>query len=136
VAPVRALTDAEVESIISIVSSSVEGLDRADVTVADASGMVLHAAGEESTGAGMVSRALRQSRQFEQLLANDLTSLLTTVLGPGRASVVVHAQLDFDQRTREGETFSREEAPTIREQTMAEGFTGTGAARGGAPGGC
>ncbi|HLV91440.1 MAG TPA: flagellar basal-body MS-ring/collar protein FliF, partial [Acidimicrobiia bacterium] len=134
VAPVRSLTDAEVESIISIVSSSVEGLDRADVTVADASGMVLHAAGEESTGAGMVSRTLRQSRQFEQLLANDLTSLLTTVLGPGRASVVVRAHLDFDLRTRESETFGREEAPTIREQTMDEEFTGTGAAPGGALG--
>ena len=134
VAPVRSLTDAEVESIISIVSSSVEGLDRADVTVADASGMVLHAAGEESTGAGMVSRTLRQSRQFEQLLANYLTSLLTTVLGPGRASVVVRAHLDFDLRTRESETFGREEAPTIREQTMDEEFTGTGAAPGGALG--
>lgn len=101
VAPVRPLTDAEVESIISLVSSSVEGLEASNVTVADASGTVLHAAGEDSTGAGMGSRALRQTREFETLLAQDLSSLLTTVLGPGRASVVVRAQLDFDQRMSE-----------------------------------
>ena len=134
VAPVRPLSDAEVESIISLVSSSVEGLEPSNVTVADAAGTVLHAAGEDATGAGMGSRTLRQTREFEQLLAQDLTSLLTTVLGPGRASVVVRAQLDFDQRTSESETFSKEEPPTLKEQTLEEEFTGAGAAPGGALG--
>lgn len=134
VAPVRPLTDAEVESIISLVSSSVEGLEASNVTVADASGTVLHAAGEDSTGAGMGSRALRQTREFETLLAQDLSSLLTTVLGPGRASVVVRAQLDFDQRMSESETFGKEEPLALKEQTMEEEFTGAGAAPGGALG--
>jgi flagellar M-ring protein FliF len=60
--------------------------------------------------------------------------MLANVLGPGRASVVVRAQLDFDERATEAETYSPESATPVRQQTVEETFTGEGAAPAGSVG--
>lgn len=133
VRPVRDLTDGEVEAMVFLVASSVDGLDPAQVTVADVSGEVLHAAGEESTVTGMSGRSLRQTRDFEHALTTDLQTLLSSVLGPGRSAVVVRADLDFDQRSLERETFG-EDTQTLSEQTVEEEYSGTGIAPGAALG--
>ncbi len=49
---------------------------------------------------------------------------------PG-ASVVVRAQLDFDERSTESETYDPESAVATREQTIEEAYTGTGGIPGG-----
>lgn len=133
VVPERSVGQSEIDSIVFLVSSSVEGLEADNVTVANSDGTTLHAAGEESLAAGIGNRNLRQTREFESMLASDLSGLLTTVLGPGRASTVVRAQLDFDQRSLESETFD-DDGVTLREQSTEEEFTGDGAAPGGALG--
>lgn len=133
VVPEGSVDQTEIDSIVFLVSSSVEGLEADNVTVANSDGTTLHAAGEETLAAGIGNRNLRQTREFESMLSNDLSGLLSTVLGPGRASTVVRAQLDFDQRSLESETFA-EDGITLREQTTEEEFTGNGAAPGGALG--
>lgn len=129
VRPVRGLSDGEVEAMVFLVSSSVDGLEPGQVTVADVSGEVLHAAGEESTVTGMSSRSLRQTRDFENALTSDLQTLLSSVLGPGRSALVVRADLDFDQRSLERETFGQD-TQTLSEQTVEEEYSGTGVAPG------
>lgn len=133
VAPSRTLGQGEIESIVFLVSSSVEGLEAENVTVADSAGATLQAAGEDGLVAGIGNRNLRQTREFESALTQDLGGLLSTVLGPGRASAVVRAQLNFDERSVESETFDTEPVP-LREQTVEEEFAGQGAAPGGALG--
>lgn len=133
VVPAKSLSAGDIDSIVFLVSSSVEGLEVDNVTVADSNGATLHAAGEEALTAGIGNRNLRQTREFESMLSQDLGGLLSTVLGPGRASAVVRAQLDFDQRSTENETFE-DEGVVLREQTSEEEFTGQGAAPGGALG--
>jgi flagellar M-ring protein FliF len=59
-------------------------------------------------------------------MAADITSMLTSVLGPLRSSVVVRADLDFDERSTETETFNKDSSTPLKEQTRAETFSGAG----------
>ncbi len=127
----RPLGDLEVEAVTFVVSSAVEGLEPANVTVADVKGHVLHAAGEATSGSGSSNRNIRATRDLEAALAADVRNLLSAVVGPDAAWVVVRADLDFDEESIETETFDPETAVALREQTVNEQFDGTASAPGG-----
>jgi len=126
VRPVRPLGAEEVETITDLVAAAVEGLTVENVTVADVSGTVLHAAGDQAGAAALTSRNLRMTREYETALAGDVESLLGSVLGPGRSSVVVRATLDFDQVSSEQETYDPKSATPLKESVTTESFSGTG----------
>ena len=112
-APGTSLSGEQVQAVTHLVSSSIENMDAADVTVADSTGAVLSAAGEGvSSAAGDVQ--LQQEQEFEARLAANALQILDRVAGPGNAVVSVRADLDFSQR-----------------DSVTESYTGTGAAVGG-----
>ncbi len=123
----RTLDEAEVEAITFLVSSSVEGLDASNITVADASGAVLHAPGDAAGSTVLTSRQQRQTREFEQALSEDLSSLLTRVTGGTPASVVVRASMNYDESETQTETFAPDSQVALKEQTSQEDYEGTGA---------
>ncbi len=123
--PSGAIEESDVEAVTFMVSSSVEGLEPAQVTVASTDGTVLHAAGED-TGAGMGNAQLRMTKEFEESLAGDITAMLSSVMGPNRASVVVRAELDFDERSTESEIYDPESQIAVKEQTIDETYNGAG----------
>ncbi len=125
--PNGSLADSDIEAIVMLVASSVEGLEPSQVTVASTDGVVLHAAGEDGATA-LGNRQLRLTSDFETALSADINEMLASVLGAGRASVVVRAELDFDERSTESETYSPESATALRSQVIEETFTGAGAA--------
>lgn len=125
--PTSTVSQSDVDAITYLVSSSVEGLEPDQVTVATTDGEVLHAAGAEGT-TGVGNSRLRMTREFETTVANDVQAMLSDVLGPGRSSVVVRAVLDFDERSVESETYTPESATPLREQLIDETMTGAGAA--------
>ncbi len=122
----RDLTQSEVETITYVISSAVEGLEPGNVTVADVSGQVLSAAGEDASAGAVGSKQLRMTREYEAALAGDVNNLLASIVGPNRASVVVRAVLDFDQHTTESEQYDKESATTLKEQVIDETYSGTG----------
>lgn len=132
--PNRPLTEGEVETVSFLVSSAVEGLDVANLTIADTEGVVLHAPGEAGGASVATNRNLRQTREFEQALAGDVQTLLERVAPGGPASVVVRASLNFDETQTDSETFADEGAVALKEQTTTEDFQGTGAPPGGTVG--
>src|SRR5690606_35818325 len=73
------------------------------------------------------NRQLRMTADFESGLGGRINEMLESVLGPGRASVVVRAELDFDERSTESETYTPESATPLRQQTVDETFVGAGA---------
>jgi flagellar M-ring protein FliF len=127
----RQLTALEVESITFVVASSVEGLEPTYVTVADASGAVLQAAGDVAAGGTITNRNLRMTRDFEAVLAADVERLLDSAIGTDMATVVVRADLDFDELATESETFDPESAVVIKAQRIDETFSGSGSPPGG-----
>jgi flagellar M-ring protein FliF len=124
----RTLNESEVEAITFLVSSSVEGLDATHITVADARGTVLHAPGDGVGSSAVTNRNLRQTREYEEALAADLSVLLTRVTDGVPASVVVRAAMNYDEAETQTETFAPESQVALREQTNDEEYEGTGPA--------
>lgn len=119
----RELRADEVETVAFLTASAVEGLGPDQVTIAGAGGQVLHAPGDAAGPAGTTNRNLRQTREFEQSLAGDVTRLLSAS-GAGDASVVVRATLNYDQVETEAERFDPENQVVTREQTQNEEYEG------------
>ena len=125
------LGELQVETITFLVASSVEGLESKDVTVADTDGNVLHAAGQIAESSAVSNRNLRMTGDYEAALAADVRRLLDTVVEPGSASVVVRAELNFDEQSTESETYDPDSSVALREQTIDETYSGTGTPPGG-----
>lgn len=126
------LTSGQVQSIVHLVSSSVEGLAADQVTVADDKGTMLAAAGEEGTSAAANDARSQQTRDFEQNLARSVQQLLEPVTGSGGAVVRVRADLDFDQRSTHIERYEPvADLPPAAETTSRETYTGVSAPVGG-----
>lgn len=121
----------QVETITFLVASSVEGLESQDVTVADIDGNVLHAAGQIAATGAVSNRNLRMTNDYESALATDVRRLLDTVVEPGTASVVVRAELNFNEESTETESYDPESAVPLREQTISESYSGAGTPPGG-----
>ena len=93
----RALDSGQVEAIMHLVSSSVPGMARSDVTVVDQAGRLLSNNDEDST-ARLNDRQLRHRVEVEGLLRRRIEALLTPVVGVGNLSVEVTAVMDFTRR--------------------------------------
>lgn len=96
----------QVQSIVNLVASSVDKLDPDDVTVADSTGRMLSAAGQGTLDGIGTDLNMRQAVAFEEQVRNELTSMLTSVVGPNNAVVRVSAELDFDEAEVTRETYS------------------------------
>lgn len=111
----NAVAPSQVQAIVNLVASSVEGLSADQVTVTDDAGRLL-AGGDADGLAGMESdNQIRMRESFESDVERELERLLVAVVGPGRAVVNVSADLDFDMVVRTEESFS--------ESTNADGET-------------
>ena len=130
--PGTTLTSGQVQAVVHLVSSSVEGLDATQVTVADDQGTVLNAPGEEGVNAAVGDARTAQTLAFEQKLSSSVQDMLTQLVGPGMAVVRIKADLDFDQRETMTETYQDPTAaPKTSESTTTETYTGTGSSTGG-----
>jgi flagellar M-ring protein FliF len=130
----RQLTESEVEAVTFLVSSSVEQLAPGQITVADAEGNVLHAPGDVGGSSVATNRNMRQTHEFEQQLAGDISRLLEQAAGGTPASVVVRATLNYDESERREERYNGDSQVALKEQTAEERFEGAGVAPGGAVG--
>lgn len=132
--PARPLSPGEVEAIVVLISGGVDGLDAADVTVADTAGNVLNLPDATSGAFGEANRNLAATRAFEAALAGKALGQLEALVGPGRASVTVNAVLDFDEATTETEAYDGDSQVSLREQVSTETYRGEGTPPGGAGG--
>lgn len=127
----RQLGPDEVDAVTFVTASAVEGLEVDQITVADASGSVLHASGEMGGSAVTTNRNLRQTQEYERALAAEVAALLEVATGGSPASVVVRASMNYDEEETERETFDPDTQVTLREQTSVETYEGTGMLPGG-----
>jgi flagellar M-ring protein FliF len=87
----------QVEAVVNLVSSSVEGMTPDRVSVTDEAGRLLAAPGGSGGITGIEGDAqLRARIDYENEIEADLSQLLDTLVGPGMATVNVTADLDFD----------------------------------------
>lgn len=95
-APGRMLEASQVEAIVNLVSTSVPGMARGDVTVVDQMGRLL-SRGSDDPAAVVSDRQLQHRLEVEQLYRERIEALLTPIAGPGNLSVQVTVDMDFTQ---------------------------------------
>ncbi|MCL1981022.1 MAG: flagellar M-ring protein FliF [Proteobacteria bacterium] len=123
-APGKRLNETQIEGIVHLVSSSIEGLDPQRVTIIDQNGNVLSRLGEKGLIGGISPDMLEFQMQVEQRLEDRAQTLLDKSLGARNAMVRVSATLDFAKTEKTEETFDPEE-PVIRSEQLNEEKSGS-----------
>ena len=132
--PGQNLDAGQVQAVVHLVASSVEGLDPKQVTVSDSTGQVLSAAGEDAATLG--STRAQQVEDFEQRMNRSVTSVLDRVVGAGNSAVQVTANLNFDETTTQTTRyFTDPESLPLSDTTLTETYTAPGGGAGAAAGG-
>ncbi|MCV2489491.1 flagellar basal-body MS-ring/collar protein FliF [Geodermatophilus sp. YIM 151500] len=125
------LSGEQIQAVTNLVSSSIQDMDPDQVTVADATGQVLSAAGSGVTAAAGDARS-QVERDYETRLRENAQQILDRLVGPGRAVVSVRADVDLDERETTSETYNYDGGtPPISESTTTESYAGDGAVVGG-----
>lgn len=131
--PAASISQKQVQGIVFLVSSSVEGLKAENVSVIDASGNVLHK-GNEEEGAALASNQFELKTNFEKETERRVRDMLERVLGMGTAVVRVSAEFDFDRLEQTSEVFNPDTAVIRSESHSTETSTGAVAGPSGIPG--
>lgn len=114
----------KVQAIVNLVASSVDGLDPANVTVADSTGKVLSTdSGSGGAGTGTQAQAVAD---FQARKTQQIQTMLDRVVGAGNSTVQVSADLDFDKAVRESTTYrGNRKTPALSESTSTETYNGS-----------
>ncbi|MEU4239300.1 flagellar basal-body MS-ring/collar protein FliF [Actinoplanes sp. NPDC026619] len=126
------LSSQQVQAIVHLVASSVEGLDPTEVTVAGADGKILSTGGGAAVGTGGDSGNESQTVAFQNRMNSSLQNMLDSVVGPGHAVVTTTAQLDFDQTSTSSKSYNADPSlPALSESNNREAYNGAGNCAGG-----
>jgi flagellar M-ring protein FliF len=116
----------QVQAIVNLVASSVDGLDPKNVTVADSTGKVLTTSNGDSGTSATGQTQMVNSVQDEY--RTKLQAMLDRVVGPGNSTVQVTADLDFDDTTTTTTDYTADPSlPALSESSSSETYSGAGA---------
>jgi flagellar M-ring protein FliF len=115
-----ALEASQVRAIRHLVASAVNGLKPQRVSVVDEAGNLL--ADGAATGPDTAIGGAGQERQasFERRLKDQIESIVSSVVGPGRARVQLSAEFDFNRITETFDKFDPEGRVLRSSQTREE----------------
>ncbi len=133
--PGTTLDGQQVQAVIHLVASSIDGLAPEMVTVADSTGRVLSS--PDGSGGADGSTRDQQTQAVQSELHDRLQSMLDRVVGPGNSTVQVTASLDFDKSVTETTDYqANPDMPPMSSSTSKEVYQGpgSGAAAGGVVG--
>jgi flagellar M-ring protein FliF len=110
----------ETRAIQHLVSSAVEGLKPGRVSIVDETGRLL-ASGSGQDDAGMGGAQLDERKErMEARLKDQVTEILASIVGPGRARVQLSAALDYNRVTQTSDTFDPDGQVVRSTQTRSE----------------
>ncbi|WP_232681198.1 flagellar basal-body MS-ring/collar protein FliF [Nocardioides sp. R-C-SC26] len=116
------ISPSQVQAIVHLVASSIEGLSPDDVTVTDSAGTLLTANGAQ----GDATARGDERAAIERELQAKIQSQLDRIVGPGNSTVQTNVVLNFDKRSRQEVDYTPDERPSSS-TTSTENYTGTGA---------
>jgi len=132
--PGQELERGEVQAIVHLVASSVEGLDTDHVTVVDHRGRMLAPQGDGAPGPTAPAGAHAHQARLEAQLSERVEGMLARTVGPGRVIAKVRADLDWTQTETTEERFDPEGQVARSEQITTEESREGGDEAGGIPG--
>lgn len=128
VKPGVTLDDSQVQAVVHLVASSIDGLDPAKVTVADQAGHLLSSPTDAGGGGLAAATRDKQTTAFETAQTQRIQSILDRVVGPGNGTVQVSATLNYDQATQSSTTYKKADPNGLSTSstTTSEDYTGAG----------
>jgi flagellar M-ring protein FliF len=123
-----ALEAQQVRAIRHLVASAVNGLKPQRVSIVDEAGRLL-ADGAEGANGNISDGADERKVAYEKRLREQVESIVSSVVGPGRARVQLSADFDFNRITQTSDRFDPEgrvvrSSQTREETSAAEGREG------------
>lgn len=112
------LTRKNINAIVNLVASSVEGLQPGKVTLLDTKGKLLSKEEEEDPFSISSSKQYEIKKSVETYLAKKAQSILDNVIGYGNGIVEVNADLNFNQVQKTIESYNPDSQVAISEQTV------------------
>ena len=129
----RSLSDTQVQSIVNLVASSVPGMKPESVTIVDQLGALLSKPGGAG-GASDGDKRLEVQRQTEDKVRQQLTQLLTPLVGAGNFTAEVQADINLDETQATRESYDKQGALRAETGNWVGNQAGAAAAPGGIPG--
>jgi len=114
----RTLPMEAVDSIRSLVSNAVEGMNPNDVAVVDNRGNVLSAALKDDGNVGMTSSQIKFRKGLEDYYTQKVETMLSRVVGQENVVVRVSVGLNLDMQTSVQEQFDPENQVVRKENTQ------------------
>ncbi len=107
-----------VNAIVNLVASSVDGLNKNNITLLDTNGRLLSQQSDENEFGVSTSKQYEIKQQIESYLVKKTQKVLDNILGYGNAIVQINAELNFDQVEKTIEDFDPERQVAVSEQTI------------------
>jgi flagellar M-ring protein FliF len=126
------LDSSAVRGIANLVASSVPSLQLGKVTITDGTGQLLWPTSGQDAAGGATSKQAAEN-QYDAQMAAAATGLLAQTLGPGKAQVVVNADINANQATQDSLVYGKKGVP-LTQQTQTETLKGGGGTAGGTTG--
>ncbi|MFQ5559131.1 MAG: flagellar basal-body MS-ring/collar protein FliF [Nitrospinota bacterium] len=120
----KKLDQNQVQGVVHLIASGVEGLDPSDITVVDIHGNILSGGGDSGEVSRLTASQLQYKQSYEKNMKKRVESMIENVVGQGRAIVRVTADLNFLQEERIEESFDPDSQVARSEQTTKEETTG------------
>lgn len=109
----RTLADNQVQAIVHLVASSVSDLSPEAISVVDQNGHLLSSLGGVE---GETDRQIGVQSRIEERYRQSVIALLTPIVGAGKFSTEVHAEVNFDERQATRESYPQDGARVSSEQ--------------------
>jgi flagellar M-ring protein FliF len=124
-----AIDPSSVRGIAQLVASSVPGLELSKVTVTDGSGQLLWPEASGGAGGSGGTSVQEAEQRYDQATAASLDAMLAQTLGVGKAQVLVYANMNVDQTTKESLEYAKTGTPLAQSKSL-ETLAGNGSAGG------
>lgn len=122
----RMLSEEEVDSVVDIVASAVQGLEPTKVTVTDQNGRLLNSGSQNSLSA-LSRKQFEIERKREDEYMTKINAILSPVIGLENYTAQVDVTMDFTQYQETQKTYNPD-LPAIRSELLIEdNTTGSGA---------
>ncbi|MBF0343152.1 MAG: flagellar M-ring protein FliF [Nitrospirae bacterium] len=126
----RTLSQSQIQGIVHLVSSSVEGLNPKDVTIVDNKGELLTRPVDDVVG--LTATQLEYQKKYEKDVEIRIMDILEPVIGKSKVKARVTADIDFSKSEKTEEKYDPEGQVVRSEQSVKEKSTTMGP--GGVPG--
>jgi flagellar M-ring protein FliF len=114
-----ALEASQVRAIRHLVASAVNGLKPQRISIVDETGRLLADGANDEEAAGGIAADDRQA-SYERRLRQEVETIVSSVVGPGRARVQVAAEFDYNRITQTSDKFDPDGKVVRSTQTREE----------------